>query len=114
MSAAYQHLALAEVRPGMILSDELLDRQGQVLLPAGAVLTAATIALLPGHGIDALAVLRAPGDVAQGPPAPHASVIERRLAKLFRKNDIDDNDDWATGILRRYIEDYRLEREIAP
>ena len=52
MSAAYQHLALSEVKPGMILSDELLDKQGQVLLPKGAVLTSKTIALLPGHGID--------------------------------------------------------------
>ena len=46
MSASYQHLALAEVKPGMILSDVLLDKQGQVLLPQGAVLTAATIVLL--------------------------------------------------------------------
>ncbi len=111
MSAAYQHLALTEVKPGMILSDELLDRQGQVLLPKGAVLTANTIALLPGHGIDMLAVLRAEGEV-DPESRPDPSTIERRLAKLFRKNDPDDNNDWATGILRRYMLDYRLEREI--
>ncbi len=111
MTAAYQHLALTEVKPGMILSDELLDRQGQVLLPKGAVLTAKTIALLPGHGIDVLAVLRAPGD-SDIEARPDDSTIERRLAKLFRKNDPDDHDDWATGILRRYMSDYRLEREI--
>src|SRR5690349_15776968 len=111
MSAAYQHLTLAEVKPGMILSDELLDQQGQVLLPKGAVLSARMIALLPGHGIDALAVLRAPGD-AEIAPAPDQSVIERRLARLFRKNEADNQDDWATGILRRYVEDYRLGREI--
>jgi hypothetical protein len=110
MSAAYQHLALTEVKPGMILSDELLDQQGQVLLPKGAVLSAKTIALLPGHGIDMLAVLRSDGGVAE--QRPDASTIERRLHKLFRKNDPDDHDDWATGILRRYMVDYRLEREI--
>lgn len=110
MQAAYQHLALAEVRPGMILSDELLDQQGQVLLPKGAVLTAATIALLPGHGIDMLAVLREPGE---GERAPDASMIERRIEQLFRKNDMDNHDDWATGILRRYVLDYRLGREIS-
>ena len=114
MSAAYQHLTLADVRPGMVLSDELLDQQGQILLPAGAVLTTATIALLPAHGIDALAVLRGAGNPAAEAPAVAPAVIERRLAKLFRKNDIEDQDDWATGLLRRYIEDYRLEREIAP
>ena len=42
----------------MVLSDVLLDRQGQVLLPQGAVLTATMIALLPRHGIDRLPVLR--------------------------------------------------------
>lgn len=113
MSAAYQHLALTDVKPGMILSDDLLDRQGQVLLPQGAVLTAKTIALLPSHGIDMLAVLC--GDAAPGAQdrLDH-STIERRLDKLFRKNDPDNHDDWATGILRRYMLDYRLEREIAP
>ena len=112
MSAAYQHLALTEVKPGMILSDELLDQQGQVLLPRGAVLTAKTIALLPGHGIDMLAVLRTDGEGREARPDP--SMIERRLAKLFRKNDPDNHDDWATGLLRRYMLDYRLEREIDP
>jgi hypothetical protein len=107
MSAAYQHLALTEVKPGMILSDELLDQQGQVLLPKGAVLTANTIALLPSHGIDMLAVL-----CGETTPRPDPATVERRLKKLFRKNDPDNHDDWATGILRRYIVDYRLEREI--
>ncbi len=114
MSATYQHLALTDVRPGMILSDELLDQQGHVLLPAGAVLSAATIALLPNHGIDALAVLCDPATAQAHPTAPAPDVITQRLAKLFRKNDIDNQDDWATGILRRYIEDFRLEREIGP
>lgn len=112
MSAAYQHLALAAVKPGMILSDELLDQQGQVLLPKGAVLTAATIALLPGHGIDMLAVLREAAE-GEGESGPDACMIERRIDQLFRKNDMDDHDDWATGILRRYVLDYRLGRGIA-
>lgn len=115
MSAAYQHLALTQVKPGMILSDELLDKQGQVLLPKGAMLTAKTIALLPGHGIEMLAVLL-PEGAADPEAIPDQSVIERRLAKLFRKHASVDGevDGWATGILQRYILDYRLEREIAP
>jgi hypothetical protein len=40
--------------------------------------------------------------------------VQARLDQLFRKNDRDDSADWATGILRRYIEDYRLGREVAP
>ena len=109
MSSAYQHLPLAEVRPGMVLSDVLLDQQGQVLLPQGAVLTAPIIALLPRHGIEMLAVRTGGADAA---PAPDQAAIQARLAHPFRHNDIDNNDDWATGILHRYVEDYRLGREI--
>jgi hypothetical protein len=111
MSAAYQHLALAQVKPGMILSDVLLDRQGQVLLPQGAVLTASHIALLPRHGIEMLAVLCTDDDAVDRPPVDPVAV-EARQARLFRKNDIDDTGDWATGILRRYLLDYRLGREV--
>jgi hypothetical protein len=108
MSAAYQHLALTEVQPGMILFDELVDQQGQVLLPKGAVLTAKTIALLPGHGIDMLAVLREGG--AAGPaPRLDPAAIELRLARLFRKVDPDNAADWASAILRHNISAYRQE-----
>ena len=110
MGSAYQHLALADVRPGMVLSDVLLDRQGQVLLPQGAILTAPIIALLPRHGIEALAVLRAGADGVE--PAPDHAALQQRLAHLFRNNDSENNDDWATGTLHRYMEDYRLGREI--
>jgi hypothetical protein len=115
MSAAYQHLALSQVKPGMILSDEVLDKQGQVLLPKGAVLTEKTIALLPGHGIASLAVLR--GDDAAEPAAPvDHSALEARLARLFRQHhgDHPEADAFATGTLQLYITDFRLGREIAP
>jgi hypothetical protein len=110
MTAAYQHLAVADVRPGMVLSDEIVDALGQVLLPQGAVLTAATIALLPRHGVESLAVLRA--DLGAAAPAPDLAAIQQRLDHLFRKHDADDADDWGTGLLRRYIEDFRLGREV--
>ena len=109
MSVAHQHQPLAELRPGMILYDELLDGQGHVLLPHGAVLTAATIAQLLRHGIESVSVQVA--GAAEEPEADLAA-IELRLAHLFRKNDIDDQNDWATGILRRYVEDYRLKRGV--
>ncbi|HEX9171642.1 MAG TPA: hypothetical protein VF861_03190, partial [Telluria sp.] len=95
MSAAYRHLALAQVRPGMVLSDVLLDRQGQVLLPQGAILSAAMISLLPRHDIEMLAVLRSDGDDAEAQPDPDQ--VRQRLATLFRKHQQGDNDDWATG-----------------
>lgn len=108
MSSAYQHLALADVRPGMVLSDVLLDRQGQVLLPQGAILTAPIIALLPRHGVQLLAVLR---DAAAAEPAPDPAALQARLAHLFRHGRGEGD---AGAILHRYMEDYRLGREAAP
>jgi hypothetical protein len=107
MSSAYQHLGLADVRPGMVLSDVLLDQQGQVLLPQGAVLTAAIIALLPRHGVEMLAVR-----IGGGAPALDEAAVLARLDRLFRNCAGDNHDGWATGILHRYVEDYRLGREI--
>jgi hypothetical protein len=118
MSSSYEHLARAQVRPGMVLSDVLLDQHGQVLLPQGAILTAAIIALLPRHGIEMLAVLRSD---APAEPAPDHAALEKRLAHLFRKKgtgagenivNSDNPDNWATSLLHRYMEDYRLGREI--
>jgi hypothetical protein len=108
MSSAYQHIALADVKPGMVLSDVLLDRQGQVLLPQGAILTARIIALLPRHAVEVLAVLREGGDSA---PRPDPAVLQARLAHLFRNSGGGDTD--CASILHRYVEDYRLDREIA-
>jgi hypothetical protein len=123
MSSAYQHLALADVRPGMVLSDVLLDRQGQVLLPQGAVLTAPIIALLPRHGIEALAVLRSnDGGADSAEAVPDYAALQQRLDHLFRRNGsrnhndedhaVDIHDGSATAMLHHYMEDYRLDREI--
>lgn len=113
MSAAYEHLALSKVKPGMILSDELLDQQGQVLLPKGAVLSAKTIALLPSHGVESLAVL-AEHDAADEEVAVDPAATEQRMGKLFRKYVADNDLDWATGDLRRFMTDFRLGVEIEP
>lgn len=108
MSNGYKLMALSEVRPGMMLSDDLLDRQGQLLLPKGAALTDASIASVGRHGIGMLPIIS--GNAAP----PDAAQVNARLDRLFRHNERDDNADWATGILRRFVEDYRLGREVAP
>ena len=110
MNPAYQHLALESAKPGMVLSDELLDKQGQVLLPKGAVLTERIIALLPSHDIEMVAVV-----CEAAPAAPvDMGALSARLDQLFRKHNPDNPDDWATGALRHYMSDFRLDREIAP
>jgi hypothetical protein len=109
MSSGYKLTALAAARPGMVLSDVLLDRQGQMLLPQGTVLTDSVLASLARHGVRMLPIVAT--DAEAPPDAEH---VQARLDHLFRKHDRDDTGDWATGILRRYVEDYRLGREVAP
>lgn len=113
MNSAFHHVALAEVRPGMVLSDVLLDRQGQMLLPRGAILTAPIIALLPRHGIESLSIVResAPGEA---PPPIDEAAVTARLARLFRRADPANPHDSATIALHRTMLDYRLGREVAP
>ena len=112
MTGTYRHLPLAEVQPGMILSDELLDKQGQVLLPAGAVLTEGMLARMPSHGIESLAVLD------DTPPDPVQSAADRaaqlaRLAVLFRRHAPDDGEDWAAHALRALVTQFRVGKELA-
>ena len=109
MSDSYELLPLAHLFPGMVLADALLDAHGHVLLAEGAVLGEATIASLAKHGIGAAPIVRA---VPLHAPEPGA--IQERLDRIFRHNDRDDHTDWATGLLRRYVEDYRLGRGVAP
>lgn len=109
MSDDHAMIPVTQVKAGMVLSDELLDDHGLVLLAKGAVLSEATIASLQRHRIEAVAVVR---DAAQRVPDEQAIVA--RLDHLFRQHDLDDDHDWAAKLLRRYVEDYRLARQVAP
>lgn len=112
MTASYQHLSLGQVQAGMILSDELLDARGHVLLPQGTVLTEAMLALMPRHGIGMLPIVS--DEVTPDQAEARLQHDEARIARLFRKNDPDDDNDWATGLLRRFVSDFRLGFEETP
>ncbi len=109
MSDSYELVPLAHLYPGMVLADALLDAHGNVLLAEGAMLSEATILSLPRHGVGA-APIRCTNPLSE----PDPGALQARLDHLFRRNDRDDHADWATGLLRRYVEDYRLRREVAP
>jgi hypothetical protein len=110
MSGSFHLTPLAEAQPGMVLSDVVRDGKGNVFLAQGIVLTESMLASLGRHGIDMLPILQ----VAPEPPPIAPQAIQARLDHMFRKHDRDDLGDWATGILRRYVEDYRLQREVTP
>jgi membrane-bound ClpP family serine protease len=104
-------ISLDNALPGMVLSDAIIDQQGQVLLAQGTVLTAGTIAALGRHEVAML-----PIEVA-GAAAPVVDVaaVTARLAYIFRGDGapVAGPADTATAILRHCIEDYRLGREEA-
>ena len=108
MSAAHQLVSLDMATAGMVLSDAVLDQQGQVLLAQGTVLTAGTLAALARHDIAALPVVVS-GVVA---PEPDPGEISARLDYLFRGAAAAP--DSASAILHGYIADFRLAREVAP
>jgi hypothetical protein len=108
MGSGYQLIALTEARPGMVLSDVLLDRVGQVLLPKGAVLTEHAIASLDRHGVGMLPVVTESHGVAD--PAR----VQARLDQIFRLACGDGQDNAAARVLRCHIESYRLAPEVAP
>lgn len=101
--SASELLTLSRAKAGMVLSHELVDVNGLVLLAKGTVLTEALIASLHRHHVDAVAVV---GNSEPEPP-PDPVAVQARLDHLFRHNDRSD-DDPATSALRRYVEQYRL------
>ena len=67
MSGPFQLTPLAETRPGMVLSDVVLDDRGNVLLAQGVVLTESMLASLGRHGVDML-LLKHAVDIASNMP----------------------------------------------
>lgn len=73
---------------GMVLSHNLLDSGGAVLLPAGATLSAASLASLRRRGIEHLQV-RLAAEVSEADEAAMRAERERqcqRLQRLFRSS----------------------------
>lgn len=105
MLSSHRFLPLSKVEPGMVLSDEVRDGQGQVLLPAGAVLTDDLIARLPAHGVSALPIA-VPDDHPEAPLDRDA--VLHRVAEVFRRIDPYDPAHAASRMLRRAVETYRL------
>ncbi|MDO9420526.1 MAG: hypothetical protein Q7T66_07680 [Herminiimonas sp.] len=102
MTAISAQFALADVKPDMVLSDDLLDPQGQVLLPKGATLTDHTIESLHRHDVVSLRIVM--GELTPEEEAIQRAHFQARLERLFRKSD-DEN---ANGLLHSYIRTFRL------
>lgn len=102
MHVDHQQLALEQVSVGMVLSDDVTDDHGAVLLVKGSVLTTAMLVGLARHRIETVPIALPPE------PEPELAVdqeqVAKRLAFLFRRESIDD----ASSLLHQYLESYRL------
>ena len=102
MTAISAQFALADVKPDMVLSDDLLDPQGQVLLPKGATLTEHTIESLHRHDVVSVRIVM--GELTPEEDAIQRAHFEARLERLFRKSDNEK----SNGLLHRYVRTFRL------
>lgn len=102
MTSRSKQLALDEVTPGMVLSDDLLDSHGQILLPQGVMLSDATLTSLRRHDVETLPILC--GALSEAEITAELERHKQRLAVLFRKHD----DDEASALLLQYVTHFRM------
>ena len=103
MTINSKQFTLDTVIPGMVLSDDLLDDQGRILLPEGTTLSEDVLASIARHNITIVPILCEAWSTEDA-----AAALQRhqaRLAKLFRKH-VGDEDE-ATELLLQYMTHYR-------
>lgn len=107
MSKKHHYVALAQVEPGAILAEELLDKVGHVLLPAGTHLTASMLQAIGNHHIHQLSIQDL--ENVDTTVIDQEELQQRKTQQLERLNRLfrHDSDDGPTKILRTYIEKYR-------
>ena len=100
MSTHSQYLPLSKVKAGMVLADDLLDKRGHVLLPAGLSLSEATLHAIAAHDIHQLHVESSPMSSADS-----AALQAHQLARLdliFRQHPYTYPNSELERLLRLY------------
>lgn len=95
---------LDDAAAGMIVGAEVLDHQGSVLLPAGAVLSEPLLTSMRRRGIDSVRVID--DTVSAQDLAAERERIALRLAYLFRQRDAGA----AHEMLHAEVAAYRMEQ----
>ncbi len=103
MSTHSTQVEIDSAMAGMVLSEDLLDGAGNVLLPQGVVLTAASLSSLRRRGVEQLAV------ACEAPPALDAQALARererlqyRLTRLYRHSAEQSATPALLALLRAY------------
>ncbi|HEU4851475.1 MAG TPA: hypothetical protein VFT37_04895 [Telluria sp.] len=103
MTKRYKSVELDEAAEGAQLFEDVLDRQGAVLVAARTELTASLIRSLQRRGIDTVIV----ADDSMSPEALEEAraKVAARLERLFARSG-----GRASAELRRQVMEYRLEQ----
>lgn len=103
MTQLHQYYPIEQATAGMVLADEVLDKQGHILLPARTVLTDVLIRSLAQHAVTQVSVLleQSPEMIEQ-----HQQELQKKIDRLpliFRR----PSENPATEELRAYLQQYR-------
>ncbi|MDE2428404.1 MAG: hypothetical protein KGM99_06725 [Burkholderiales bacterium] len=101
MTKRYHYLPLAKINAGMVLADDLLDKLGHVLLPAGTVLTASMLRSVEQHDIHLLSVEM--NALSETESSDEKLAQLKRLGTLFRQPPYEE----PTCLLKDYVYEYR-------
>lgn len=105
LTPIHKQVALQDAEPGMILSDDVFDPQGQILLPAKTVLSEKTLASLARHDVEWLHIEA--GHMSPEEESAQHAYYAQRIPYLFRQPD----DSPAAALLQQYLRKYRLGEE---
>jgi hypothetical protein len=99
----HQYISIKNIMPGMVLADDLMDKHGRILLPAGTSLTEKILKSIAQHQILQLSIV-----VSELPGKEQDRSLERqkkidRVAQLFRHGPYES----PTDLLQEYILKYR-------
>jgi hypothetical protein len=105
MSKRNHYLPIHKITPGMILADELLDKVGHVLLPAGTILTESMLEHMAAHDIHFLSILNNIEE-NEADVAAENELLQKKIERvdyLFRHN----HEQPPSSLLYAYIKKYR-------
>ncbi len=100
MTASHKQLPIDEITPGMVLSDQICNPQGTVLLAAGTVLNEAILHSLQKYNITSLPILFETVEVNS--PEKALAEQQKRLLYLFRRKPDDDASPHLLELLQQY------------
>lgn len=110
MFRGYRLVLIEEAIPGMVLSDNLLDRHGKILLPRDTVLNEKLLESLRRHDIDMIPIFAEA--LTEEQKAVFILEQQQRLEQLFRKRNYDRPNEYANEVLLYCLKRYRQEEAL--